>query len=68
MATTDEGSVSSLLSSIAVHRETINVNWNGQNPDLMTPDQLAAIHGAIQAIANCAIDLAVKLGSLGRHV
>jgi hypothetical protein len=59
-----EASINSILEAIDAHRAAINANWNGENPDLMDPEDLANIADAIAAAAQDYTKLAFAFGGI----
>lgn len=57
-----ELNVDSILASIATQRAEINVNWNGQNPDLMNPAIWARIESSLATLGQDVQKLTFALG------
>jgi len=54
--------ISSVLAAFDQQRAALNANWNHQNPDVMSPTDLAAVRAAIGAIAQDTTKLAFVFG------
>jgi len=60
--------VGEILKVIEIRLASINANWNGQGPDLMSPAQLAAFKSEIFSFAQGANELAFAVGEYAARI